>query len=329
MPSRFETASIDQLNDSFWSATSMYSLAHLQACWQKAIDWFAGLDFLTYKAETSTYLDSSSITAIGESTEEALYRDYVVDFDSEKELIARFRVCYRSSRNSSYKNTVVIECMLRFNGVSTSWTKMNYIDSNSNQYTNNRKLGSPYSIYLSADRKAFSFAQGFFLTAPNSANGIFPMASHGLLVEYDTATDSLYGSICLSTGSVNKYYNSVNWTSNDVAKNCAYRDFKISNNSLSAQIDVCLPSGSKRSAKQISNYHQYTYKKFLAIIEPGQTPAGFRLKVDGISQNFAPISIGFSAGTSQQRDRGVPTFNLTSDYWYYPIGSVCVYALIE
>ena len=73
MPSRFETAGYDQLNTSFWSVTSDYSVAHLQGCWAKVIEWLGSLDFLTYKSSTSTYLNSSSLTALGQSTEEALY----------------------------------------------------------------------------------------------------------------------------------------------------------------------------------------------------------------------------------------------------------------
>lgn len=329
MPSRFETAGYDQLNTSFWSVTSDYSVAHLQGCWAKVIEWLGSLDFLTYKSSTSTYLDSSSLTALGQSTEEALYRDYIVDFTSEKELVARFRACYRSSRSTSYKNTVVIECQLLFNGVGTGWSQMLYSDSNNNYYTNNRQIGSPYSIYLSSDKKSFSFAQGFFLSSSNSQQGFFPIASHGLFVEYDSLTDSLYGSMCVASGGVSKYYLYPYNTSLDAGQYTTFTDFKISNNVLSEKIIACLPSGSRRSAKQISNHYQYTYKKFIAVIEPGNIPTGVKLNVDGISQNFAPISIGFSAGTAQQRGRNISNYALVDSYWYYPIGSVCVYALIE
>lgn len=330
MASFFETAGMNQLNGSFWSQTNTYNVTHLNSCWDLVKTWLDSLNFLTFKESTSTYIDASSLTTLGDASENSTYRDYIVsDFDAPLPVVLRVRVCYRGSRSASYKNTVVIECRISYGDTWTPWSYITYTDPNDNAYTNNRQLGAPYSLYLSNDCKALCFTQGFFLSSSNSGQGYFPMASHGILIEYSDADNTLYGDVTYSSLAIQKYTLSAYQTSNDVGKCSEHASFKISNNILSPLRLNYLPFRGGVTAVQHASSFGYTYKNFIAITEPGAAPGGFNLTVDGVSSNYAPTHFGFTMGTPALKGRLVPAFTIPTDYYFYPIAACCIYALVD
>lgn len=330
MASRFETAGMNQLNGSFWSQTSTYSVAHLNSCWGLVKTWLDSLNFLTFKESTSTYIDASSLTVLSDDSENATYRDYIVsDFDAPLPVVLRVRVCYRGSRSTSYKNTVVIECRISYGDTWTPWSYITYTDSNNNSYTNNRQLGAPYSLYLSNDCKALCFTQGFFLSSSNSAQGFFPMASHGIFIEYDDVSNTLFGDVLYASLSIAKYYTNTYQTCWDVAKAAEHKSFTVKGNVLSTLRANFLPFRNSITAIQHTNSHGYTYKNFITITEPGATPGGYNVMVDGVSNNYAPTNFGLTMGNASEKSRTDSRFILTKDYWFYPITACCVYALID
>lgn len=330
MASMFETAGIDDLNGAFWSQTNTYSVVHLNSCWGLVKSWLDGITWLTFQSDTSTYFDENSLTELGKIAEEAKYRDYLVeDFNAPLPLVMRIRISYKGNRDNSYKNIVVIECQMSYGATRTPWSYIDYNDPNPNSYTNNRQMGTPYLLYLSDDRKAICFTQGIFLSSQNSTQGHFPMPNHGMFLEYNDADSTLYGDYVISTSAVDEYYLAAYSVSFNVGKNCEHRSFKISANALSATMSNYLPTRSNTTATQHSNSFGYVYKNFIAITEPGFPSNGFNVQVDGVKRNYAPLNFGISSGTSPSKGRLDARFILPNNYFYFPIGASCIYALVD
>ena len=329
MASILETADINTLNGSFWSQTATYSAAHLNACWRLVKDWLDNLDFLELDEADSTYLDESSLTSLGQANEEGKFRVYLVpDFDAPLPLKFYVRVSYKGNRDTRYKNTVVIEACVRYGDVLTPWSCVYYIDNNDNQYTNNRQMGMPYIIYFSNDRKAFAFTQGYLLSGVNST-ATHAVGSHGMLVEYNNEDSSLYGDIIYCETGLEIYLAYANTAYLDSGKYGRHHSFKISDGTLSALRQNYLPSSANLSARVHINTYNYTYKNFIAVMEPGESLNGMRVTIDGVTANYAPISMGFTLGSTVMNGRTISKYILSNSYWYYPIGACCLYALID
>lgn len=329
MASILETADINQLNGSFWSQTSTYSTAHLNECWALVTAWLDNLDFLEWDEADSTYIDASSLTALSQANEEGKYRGYLVpDFDAPLPLKLYVRVGYKGNRGTSYKNTVVIEACIRYGGVLTPWSRVYYTDNNGNQYTNNRLMGAPYVLYLSNDRKALAFAQGFFLSGPNSTAN-FPVGSHGMLIEYSDEDDALYGDMIYCDTALSKYVLQTYNTMSESGKHGRHQSFKIAGGVMSGYRQNYLPAAANLAARVHTNTHNYSYKNFIAVIEPGEALNGMRVTIDGVVGNYAPINMGYTLGSTLMNGRTSGKYVISDGYWYYPIGACCLYALVD
>lgn len=329
MASILETADINQLGGSFWSQTSTYSTAHLNECWGLVTAWLDNLDFLELDEADSTYIDASSLTALGQANEEGKYRAYLVpDFEAPLPLKLYIRVSYKGSRNTGSKNTVVIEARIGYGGVLTPWSRVYYSDPNGNQYTNNRQMAAPYMLYLSNDRKALAFAQGFFLSGANSTAN-FPVGSHGVLIEYNDEDSTLYGDLiyCDTALPIYVLYNYI--AMQDVGRFGRHHSFKINNGVLSALRQNYLPAAANLAARVHTNTYNYTYKNFIAVMEPGEALNGMRVTIDGVVGNYAPINMGFTLGSTLMSGRTSGKYITSDSCWYYPIGACCLYALVD
>lgn len=330
MPCIYETAPDSVLNTSFFFITPDYSLVHLKSCWSLAAAWLSSIECLTLDAVRSTYVDDSSVTALGNSQEESLYRTYVLDMDvdEEAEVVLQFRVVYRSSRSASYKNNVVIEMRMGFGTAFTAWSKVSYIDNNNNEYTNNRRMASPYVLYQSADKRGFCFAQGIIYSSANSISNDLPIPSHGLFAEYDPITKNIFGSVTYSESLTVVYFTSASNCALESGKNNKQDHFKLTKISYSSKMGG-MPFDSNIGAVAVHNVYGYTYKSFVYVFEVGSLDTGCIVNIDGVDRNFAPLNIGYSAGTSPLRYRIKPILSLPIGNWYYPVGAVMLFGVIS